>query len=80
MGYIKVSRSKSEIDPNELEQYMHYEKIDYDGFKIIEPKDIKIKEVLSHTHSPSHSKGISSGPANKNSDDKSSPSRGYPIS
>ena len=50
-----------------MEQYLHYEKIDYDGFKIIEPKEIKLKEVKS----PVHSKGISSGPGIKQSDYKS---------
>ena len=42
MGFVKRSRCRSFSDSNELEQYMHYEKIDYDGFKIIEPKEIKL--------------------------------------
>ena len=32
------------------------------------------------SNSPIHSQGISSGPVIKQSEDKSSPSRGYPIS
>ena len=47
---------------------MQYEKIDYDGFKIIKPKEIKLLYAHSPKNSPSHSKGISSGPDNNQSD------------